>query len=426
MMPFCGLNGVERMAEVLVLGAGMVGIGTALALQARGHAVTLVDRREPGRETSYGNAGLIQREAVEPYAIPRELPTLWRYLTGQSNDVTYHLRDVFRFAPALWSYFRASATPRHRAIARTYAQLIARSTDDHAPLIAAADAEGLIRRAGFYQVYREARAFDGATREAERLRQTYGVASRLLDGAALMVEEPALRKSLAGAVHWTDSWSTNDPAALVEAYVRLFQARGGRLVTGDAAGLERQGNVWRVPGDGGAFEAAAAVVALGPWSPDLLARFGYRVPMVWKRGYHRHFEHPTPLNRPLMDVANGVVLSSMQQGLRMTTGAEIVARGGSINPRQLERGRAAAREILELGEPVEAQPWFGHRPCMPDMLPVVGAAPLHPGLWFNFGHGHQGLTLGPTTGELLAELFDGEDSALAQALSPARRLPAAA
>lgn len=400
----------------------MVGIGAALALRERGHEVTVLDRREPGRETSYGNAGLIQREAAEPYAMPRDLPTLWRYATGNTNDIVYHVGHVLRHAGPLWSYFRDSARDRHRRIAQTYSKLTRRSTEDHAPFIEAAGAAGLVRQTGFYQLYRDPRELDEAVGEAERMRATYGVESRVLDGAALMAEEPALHREVPGAVHWTEPWAVSDPGGLVAAYARLFVARGGRIVSGDAQSLREEGGGWRVQSEEGPLSASDVVVALGPWSPDLLARFGYRVPMVWKRGYHRHFGMTTPLNRPLMDVANGVLLSPMTYGLRIATGAELVDRSAPNNLRQLERGLAGARELMDVGSPANGDVWVGHRPCMPDMLPVVGPAPRHRGLWFDFGHGHQGFTLGPTTGRILADLVDGDAGGVAPALSAVGRV----
>ena len=163
---------------------------------------------------------------------------------------------------------------------------------------------------------------------------------------------------------------------------------------------------WR-SGDG-MVGARQAVVALGPWSPDLLKRFGYRFPMIRKRGYHRHYAGGSGLDLPLRDVACGYVIAPMRKGLRITTGAELAFPDDDSNPVQLARAERAAREIIDLGGPVEAEPWFGTRPCMPDMLPVLGAAPRHEGLWMHFGHGHQGFTLGPVTGRILAELMSGE------------------
>jgi D-amino-acid dehydrogenase len=146
--------------------------------------------------------------------------------------------------------------------------------------------------------------------------------------------------------------------------------------------------------------------------------------MVGKRGYHMHFALPSDRapQTPLLDPSVGAVYAPMQAGLRIATGADLSHGAPPAMPRQVLRARAAASDLLDLGAPVEDAAWSGMRPCMPDMLPLVGAAPRHPGLWFNFGHGHQGFTLGPTTGELLAALMDGDESPLAEGLSPMRRL----
>ncbi len=140
------------MADFVVLGAGIVGISTALALIERGHSVTVLDRREPGRETSYGNAGIIQREAAEPYHITHHLPTLIKYGLGQTNDIVYHWRDLPKLLPALLSYYRYSSPASHARISRLYNKLIVHSTDDHQPLIEAAGADNLIRRNGFFSL----------------------------------------------------------------------------------------------------------------------------------------------------------------------------------------------------------------------------------------------------------------------------------
>ena len=404
------------MAEFIILGAGMVGIGAALALQARGHAVTLIDRGAPGAETSHGNAGVIQTEAVEPYAMPRDLATLAAYATGRSNDVLWHLGATLRMAPALARYFHNSAPARHRAIGQNYARLVGRATADHAPLIAASGSEALIRRTGLGELYRDARRFEAAARHAARMAADYGVPSDLISGADLAAAEPALRPgAVHGMVHWTSSWSCADPGALTRAYADLFAARGGRVLRGEALSLRQGATGWQVDGAEGVIEGSDVVIALGPWSPDLLARLGYRLPMIWKRGYHGRYETRMSLQRPYLDAANGYVMSSMARGLRITTGAELTGRQAPQNLRQLTRARAAAGELIEVGAPVADGVWHGHRPCLPGMVPMVGAVPGTRGLWLNTGHGHQGFTLGPTTGHLLAEIVEGRADALTEA-----------
>lgn len=396
------------MRSAIVLGAGMVGIGTALHLQQRGWSVALVDRGEPGRETSFGNAGIIQSEAVEPYAMPRDPATLWAIASGRSNDVHYEIRSLHRHAGPLLRYWWHSSPSRHAAAAQAHASLIAHAVPEHAALIEAASAADLVRRGGFRALHRDRRAMDEAVAEAERLRARYGIRARALAPTDLAAAEPALKQTGAGAIHWEDPWSVRDPGALVSAYAALFARRGGTLLRAEADSLAPAGRGWSVRSPDGTHEAEAAVVALGPWSPVLLRRFGYRIAMVRKRGYHRHWRPVRTLELPLLDAQNGYVLAPMAAGLRLTTGAELAGPEAATGPVQLARAEAAAGGLLDLSAPRENAPWSGIRPCMPDMLPVVGAAPCHPGLWFHFGHGHQGFTLGPASGRLLAEAMSGE------------------
>ncbi|PLX39119.1 MAG: amino acid dehydrogenase [Hyphomicrobiales bacterium] len=397
------------MADVIVLGAGMVGVATALQLQKRGLSVALVDRTAPGRETSYGNAGIIQSEAVEPYALPRNLATLLAIALGRSNDVNYHWSALPSFAGPLLRYWWHSAPARHARVSKTYAELIAIAIAEHAPFIDEAGAGDLIAKKGFRQLYRSQQAFDEDVADARRIHERHGVPLAILDPDEMRAAEPALKTGGVGAIHWTGTWTASDPGGLVEAYADLFARSGGTLATGDATTLaERSGGGWRVATDDGPLEAERVVVALGPWSPQLLERFGYNIPMVRKRGYHRHYRQLAPVDAPFIDMEWGYVVAPMRAGLRITTGAEIAAQDAPQTPVQLARCEKALGELIDLGAPVENRPWMGARPCMPDMLPVVGEAPRHKGLWMHFGHGHQGFTLGPATGRMLAELMTGE------------------
>jgi D-amino-acid dehydrogenase len=150
-------------------------------------------------------------------------------------------------------------------------------------------------------------------------------------------------------------------------------------------------------------------VALGPWSPDVLEPLGIKVPLGIKRGYHRHFDAKgnASLTRPVIDTEIGYALTPMEQGIRLTTGAEFASRDAPPTPVQFDRLMPYAKELFPLGEPNEAEPWLGRRPNMPDSLPVLGRAPGQNGLWLAFGHGHWGLTLGPVTGRLIADMMTG-------------------
>lgn len=392
--------------DIIVLGAGMVGTCTALELALRGHRVTLVDRRPPGQETSYGNAGVIQREAVEPYAMPRDLRYLVSAALGRRTDIRYHLGGLLAALPPLLRYWHASAPARHREISRAYASLIAHATGEHARYIDLAGAGGLVRHGGIRMLYRSDAAFARALADARRVADGYGIGFDALDADAIAAAEPALAMRLPGAIHWTDAWSAIDPGELVAAYARAYVAHGGQLVQAGIRDLRPQAAGWRIDTDAGALEAAQVVLALGPWAATWTRRLGYRLPLFVKRGYHRHYTGGATLSVPTLDAERGYVLAPQRRGLRLTTGAEIARIDAVPTPVQLARVEAEARGLLELGSAVEAEPWFGSRPCCADMKPVIGPAMRHRGLWFNVGHGHQGFTLGPASARLLADLLE--------------------
>ncbi|TGN68332.1 FAD-dependent oxidoreductase [Paracoccus liaowanqingii] len=408
------------MAQIIVLGAGMVGVSTALALQARGDQVLLVDRRGIGRETSYGNAGAIQTEAVEPYPFPRDPRSVLDVALKRVNDVNWHLSSLPEYARMLLTYWQYSAPARHRSVARFYCQLIEKSACFHAPLVEAAGVDNLIERNGYRALYRTAARFEAAQRDAERVLDTYGVGFHKESADQLAAAEPNLQTRLAGALHYNAVWTCRSPGGLTAAYGNLFVARGGQFAYGDAQSLASDGTGWTVQAEEGWHRAEHIVLALGPWSTQITDRLGYRIPMLRKRGYHRHYHVANGPRASVMDVERGTFVARMNQGLRLTTGVELTRRGAPINWMQIRRAELSTRDLFNLGAAVELEPWFGERPCMPDMLPVLGEAPNHPGLWFHFGHGHQGFTAGPASADVLVGLMDGNETPLTQALGPRR------
>ena len=388
----------------------MVGVSVALHLRRRGRNVLLLDRREPGRETSYGNAGIIQREAVRPHAFPRSVADLLRIGLGRGLDARYALDALPALAGPLAQYWWHSAPARYRRIVAEYATLIAHAVSEHAPLIAAAGAGDLVRQDGFLLLYRTAEKRDAAFAAAEGDRRDYGVGSLQLDGAALARLEPALQRPLAGALHWTDPWTVRDPGGLVAAYAALFAHEGGSFATGDATTLRCTGSGWAVDTADGPVTAGQVVLALGPWAAEATRRLGYRLPLFSKRGYHREYAAlpGATLHHPVLDAEVGYLLVPVRRGIRLTTGAEFARQDAPANSAQIEGTEAIARRLLPLGERLDAEPWLGARPATPDMKPIIGRAPRHPGLWFAFGHAHQGFTLGPATGRLLTELMLGD------------------
>lgn len=194
------------------------------------------------------------------------------------------------------------------------------------------------------------------------MREAYGVQFSLATPSDLQRAEASLTDVGVGAVHWLEPWSVSDPGALVSTYADLFVKSGGRIYRGDAETLchtARRG--WSVRTHDGSIDAGAAVVALGPWSPDLLDRFGYRFPMVRKRGYHRHYKGGDRLNLPLCDGDEGYCIAPMAKGLRITTGVELAKPDGPPDLKQLTHAEHAARQLMNIGAPIEREPWIGTR-----------------------------------------------------------------
>jgi D-amino-acid dehydrogenase len=401
---------MQHESDVMVLGAGIVGLGVALKMQEKGRSVTLVDRAEPGSGTSYGNAGIIERSSLLPYAFPRDIKELIGYALNGRKDAHYHLSALFGAAPWLFRYWWNSAPSRYQFTVKAALPLIENCLSEHNPLIEAAGAGNLIRRTGWIKAFRSAEKADAAIKDAEFIKAR-GLQVDFLDASALHRLEPFLASDLRGAVHYRDPANVADPQSLSSAYLALFQKRGGVFIKGDARTLSQDGALWRVQTDEGPATAPTAVVALGPWAQEFAASLGYKLSMGVKRGYHRHY---TPkdgaiLNHTVYDADNSYVIAPMLKGIRLTSGAEFAKRDAPPTPVQLKRIEPEAKRFFPLGEPVEAEPWMGSRPCTGDMLPIIGKAPRHKGLYFSFGHAHHGLTLAAVTGRLIAEMIAGEE-----------------
>ena len=398
------------MAQVnaVVLGAGIVGTSVALHLIKRGLAVALIDRRAAGEETSYGNAGVIEGSMLLPPAFPSDFSALLRIGLKRSPEANYHLSFLPHVAPWLFAFRAASRPQQLLETARAMRPLFARAVSEHEALLAEAGAERYLRKNGWLKLYRSERTF-AALKGHLALARELGVPCQELGIDATCALEPSLAPVFHRALFWKDSASLSNPLAVTRAYAARFAALGGLLLTADARSLHRADGRWRVDTAQGALDAEEAVIALGPFAPDVLRPLGIDLPLAVKRGYHRHYrpQGNAGLSRPVVDMDVGYALAPMEPGIRLTTGAEFAARDAAPTPVQFGRLLPAAKSLFPLGEPVDATTWMGSRPCFPDSRPVIGRAPGQSGLWLAYGHAHWGLTLGPATGRLIAEMMSG-------------------
>ena len=393
--------------DVIVLGAGIVGITLALQLQLRGRQVLLIDRQPPGTATSFGNAGLIERSSVFPYAFPRDWRTLVDYALQRKAAAHYHARALPSLLSWLARYWSHSSPQRYPLAIAGALPLVEHSWSEHEPLIEAAGARALVNEHGWIKVYRTTES-EAASRLMATQSLDYGLRVRELSLSELLTLEPGIGDGVRGGVHYPDSRQISDPNALSLAYLALLQERGGEFRMGDARSLRRAADNWQIDTRQGPAQSRDVVVALGPWGEDLARQLGYSLPLGRKRGYHKHYARAgTLLRHTLVDVDHGYALAPMTRGIRLTTGAEFAKRDAPPTPVQLRTLEPIARRLYPLGASLDDTPWLGSRPCTPDMLPLLGPAPRHAGVWFSFGHAHHGLTQAASSGRLLAEMMCG-------------------
>jgi D-amino-acid dehydrogenase len=397
--------------DSLVLGAGIIGVATALHLQRAGRQTVLVDRRGPGEETSFGNATLIERSSVYPYMFPTSWRDLLSYAFNRKAEAHYHLSHVFKLAPWLYQYWRQSTPENTLKIAAAHLPLIENCLREHEILAAEAGVSHLLRPLGWIDIFRTPAKFESAWADFES-RAAYGIVAERYDPKQLAQVEPHLKGDFVGAIKLKHPVSVSDPYALTMAYVAQFEKLGGRFIKGDATKIKQSEARWQLQTEAGPVEAKDAICAMGAWSDLVFAPLGYRIPLEVKRGYHMHYKAAgnAVLNHPFLDAESGYLLIPMGDGsIRLTTGAEFAHRDAPKSPVQLGKVEPVARAVFPLGERINAEPWIGRRPCLPDMLPVIGPATRHKGLWFAFGHQHHGLTNAAVTGRLLTELITGQE-----------------
>ena len=412
----------DRQVDVVVLGAGIVGVSAAYAARQRGMSVVLVDRREPGSETSYGNAGILSSGSISPLNNPSLWKALPKYLTNQHAALRWNPAWAIRNAGWVLRFLANATAANTRPRAAALHGLIGASLKLHREWIVKANAGHRIRETGWLKAWRS----DGveAAKAEQALLTEFGIHSELLDRQAISALEPDIVPVYKVGLLHTQTASVDSPGAVVKAYAQMFAGFGGQIRQSDIKSIVPDGEGWRVVLADGEIGARHVVVALGPWSAELLRPLGYRVPLAFERGYHREFKPNASrsLRRPIHDADGAFLMTSMENGIRVTSGVELTALDAPSSYAQLDAVVPMARGVVEFGDPV-GQPWRGARPTLPDSLPMIGPAPRHSGLWLAFGNQHIGFTTGPATGEAVAAMISGAPPPFdAAPFSPSRYL----
>jgi D-amino-acid dehydrogenase len=394
--------------SVAVIGAGVVGLSCASYLQLRGHAVTVIDPRPPGEYCSFGNAGCFSRASC----VPLGLPGIWKKVPGWLMDpappLSISARYAHRIAPWLWRFHRSSSMARVTQIADALHRLLTCTLDKWRPLAARAGVPDLIVQNGYAFAYESEAAFlsDALGREIRRRR---GVKIELLVGPAIREFDPALSPRITHLVMFPEQGHCPNPLRLSRALAERLQGDGAHFVRHRAKGFESTGGrVTRIVTDNGTVETDAVVIAAGAHSNELSSQLGSKVPLETERGYHVMLESPSITPRiPVMAGEGKYFATPMEGGLRIAGTVELA---GLEAPPTFARADAllvGAKRLPPELRHGKVERWMGHRPSLPDSMPVIGRSPRMHNAFFAFGHGHVGLTAAAPTGEIIADMVSG-------------------
>ncbi len=414
--------------RAIVVGAGIVGVCTAIELNRRGWSVTLVDRLEPGAACSFGNAGILAAQAVVPVALPgieREAASM---LLDPEGPLVVRWRSLPWTFEWLLKFRKAANMARLPAAADAMKALNGTSLELHEALSKAAGVPELVRPTRYLYIARDPQKLDVENGLAWRLRRERGAEIEVLDGDKLHEAEPELSREYKRGVRLGPIGYTTNPFRLTQAYAAMFQREGGRIVQAEVRALRPAGAVTGLETSAGQMAAETVVVCAGAWSLSLVRPLGLKLPLIAERGYHVTYADPgIALNHVISEAERQFAVTSMEMGLRVAGTEEL---GRADDPPAWRRAEVLDRQahaMFPRARLDKGSRWMGPRPGTPDSLPAIGAVPGYPNIFIAAGHGHLGLTGGPNTGRIVAALASGERLNLDLApYAPGRFAPTAA
>lgn len=393
-------------SPMAVIGAGIIGVAIAHALQQRGRSVLLIDRAEPGGGASFGNMASI---AVTEF-LPSSRPSIWaqlpRWLADPEGPIRLRPGYIPRMLPWFVRFLAASRPSRVRDLEAAGAALCRRVYDDLNPLLQQTGLTAELSQEGCLMLYADDGEF-AADREHIEVLDRFGFAYEVLDDNALHDLEPALSTRIARAILLPQNRTVRHPLKLVHALLDRFHGLGGQAETGHVAGFERaDGSISALLlGDGRRIEVSGAVLCAGAYTGHLARRLGEPIPLETERGYHTQIMAPgIALRHSLIRPAKAFMVSPTADGIRVGGTVEMAGLTAAPDYRRSKITVKHAREVLPDLQIREATEWMGHRPALPDTVPIISRSAKTKGVFYATGHGHLGLTYAATTARLIADL----------------------
>lgn len=399
--------------DVLVIGAGVIGLSAALALQARRRAVLVLDREGPAAGASAGNAGAFAFSDILPLASPGILRKAPRWLLDPLGPLSIPPAHALKVAPWMWRFWRACAPARVAEATAAQTALMDLSRAELEPFLAATGTAQMLGKEGSLQVYEGQAEFEAA-RPAWQTRAEHGIAFRHMGATEMAEIQPGLAARFTHGTFTPDWHSIADPKLYTLALAERFRAEGGTIERAEVAGLRPRADGVEVVLAGGATRRAAHVVlAAGAFSHLIARSLGERIPLEAERGYNTTLPRGAfDLRTKLVFGGHGFVVSPLATGIRVGGAVEL---GGLTLPPNFRRAEAMlskAQAFLPGLSPEDGVQWMGLRPSLPDTLPVIGPARTTPRVTYAFGHGHLGLTQSAGTARLVGDLVTGRAPAI--------------
>ena len=397
------------MSPIVVVGAGIIGTAIAYELQRRGQSVVLVDKTGPGQGASYGNMASI---AVTEF-MPASRPGIWaqmpKWLLDPEGPVRIRPSYLPRLIPWFLRFLEASRPSKLRALEAAGAALCARVYEDLDDLLKTTGLQDMLSREGCLSVYADETEFH-ADRDHVEILDRFGFRYEILGGEAIRHLEPALTNKISKALLFPDNRSISDPYKLVLKLFEKFQELGGVIQQGEVVGFDHDNSgvtALRLA-DGRRLEAGSVVLAAGAFTARLSAMLQEPIPLETERGYHTQIMAPgLSIRHSMIWPARAFMVTPTAGGIRVGGTVEMAGLDAAPDYRRSKVLVKRAREALPDLKVENTTEWMGHRPAMPDTVPVMGPSAKRKNVWYATGHGHLGLTYGATTARLMADLITG-------------------
>ena len=403
-----GTQLVKKIKRVAIIGNGIIGIATAIWLQRAGHQVILIDKSSQDLRASYGNGGVLASCSVVPVNSPGLLTKAPRMLLDPNEPLFVKWRYLPKMLPWLWQYLGRANVQNCRQTAAALQPLVSDSIGNHLAMAEGTGAQKYIIPSDYLYIYKNRKHFESDA-FGWSLRSKHGIKWTELDGAEFSTYDDCFSDDLTFAAKMKNHGRISDPGAYLQALEQHVIDQGAIKIKGCFEDVEYQGNELNaVIIDGEKTLCDVAVLATGAWSKKLAAKLGVNVALESERGYHIDLWHPNLMPKAPVMVAGGkFVITPMKDRLRL---AGIVEFGG-LDAQPSAKAFNLLRNSIKHAIPKltwsHESEWMGHRPAPSDSIPIIGEVAHKPGVFLGFGHHHIGLTSGPKTGWLLAQMING-------------------